>query len=273
MAPWGMCAADLGKELLDAATQGHAPAVEALLARGAPIESKDKNGRTALMLAAQHARVEVVQALLAKGADAAARDAGGATAWMLAVFPGGGKKESNNETIKLLPQPPRPKIAIEATWSSDHLYNSCVMGLEQLTRLGNEIQPDVLAFSAFRHYAVSSGKDLLEIGEANGRGVAKPEDSAFEGADGVLILTVHRAASCVVQQSADRLGLTLDFQLLRAKDRAVLARKSIGGGGLKALHAQMVTGQSQYLPVYAEWVKDYAEQAYWVVAEAWYRAA
>lgn len=272
MASSGMWAADLGKELLDAAMQGHAPAVAALLAKGAPIESKDKNGRTALMLAAQRARVEVVQVLLAKGADASARDASGTTAWMLSVFPGNGKKESSNEAIKLLPKPPRPKIAIEATWSTDHLYNSCVMGLEPLTRLGNEIQLDVLAVSAFRHYALNSGKELLEIGEANGRGVGKPEDSAFTGSDGVLILTVHPAASCVQQQSADRLGLTFELQLLRSKDRAVLARKSIGGGGLKALGAPLVTGQSQYLPVYAQWVKDYAEQAYWVVAEAWYRS-
>src|SRR5690242_11155683 len=90
MAPLCLVSADLGKALLDAASQGRATVVEDLLGKGAPLESKDKTGRTALMLAAQRGHVETVRLLLAKGADPAVRDQTGATAWVLAVFSSNG---------------------------------------------------------------------------------------------------------------------------------------------------------------------------------------
>ena len=244
--PGALPAADSGKELLDAASQGRTTIVGELLGKGAPLESKDKNGRTPLMLAAQHGHVATVRLLLEKGADAAARDQTGASAWVLATFSPAGVRSGVDEVLKLLPQPPRPKLAVEAVWSTTNLYNSCIMRLEQLTRLVSDLQPDLLALTAFRRYIASSGKDLVELSGANARGVAAPEDEAFANADAVLILTVRPGAACVPQQSADGLSLTLEGQLLRAKDRAALWRKTIGGGGLKALHARMVTGLAQY---------------------------
>jgi hypothetical protein len=76
----------------------------------------------------------------------------------------------------------------------------------------------------------------------------------------------------VQQQAADHLTLSLEVQLLRASDRAVLLRKVIGAGRLEALHARLVTSQAQYAPVFQEWAKPYAEQGYWAAVEAWYRA-
>jgi hypothetical protein len=269
--PLALPAADRGKELLDAAAQGHTANVQELLGKGASLESKDKNGRTALMLAAQHGHAATVRVLLEKGADASARDRTGATAWVLAMFSTAGARTGAGEVLQFLPPPPRPKVAVEAVWTTNNLYNSCIMRLEQLTQLVSDLEPDRLELTAFRRYFMNSGKDLIEISAANARGVAGPDDAAFANADAVLILTMRPGAACVPQQGADRLSLTLEVQLLRAKDRAVLLRKSLGGG-LKSLLQRTVSGQAQYSPVYEELARPFAEQAYWAAVEAWFRA-
>jgi len=272
MAPLALPAADSGKALLDAASQGHTTSVQDLVAKGAPLEAKDKNGRTPLMLAAQHGHVATVRFLLEKGADAASRDQSGATAWVLAMFDPAGNRGGNDEVLKLLPRPPRPKMAVEGVLSTNNLYNSCIMRLDQLTEFVGGLRLDLLALAAFRRQAAISGKDLIEITGANGRGVAGPDDEALANSDAVAILTVRPGAACLPQQSADQLSLTLDVQLLRAKDRSVLLRKTIGGGGLKSLHDRMVTGEAQYSPVYQEWIKPYGEQAWRAIVEAWFRS-
>jgi hypothetical protein len=265
-------AADAGAELLAAAAQGRTDRVQALMGQGAPLETRDKEGRTALMLAAQHGHAATVRVLLEKGADATARDERGATAWVLAMFSPAGARGGIDEVVKTLPQPLRPRLALEASWSVADLYSSCSMRPEQLTRHVNQLQPDRLALAAFRRYFAASGKELVEIAGANGRGVAAvPDDEAFAGADAVLSLVVRPGAACQPQESVDNLSLTIDVQLLRAKDHAVLLRKTFGGG-LKGLHRQAVTGQAQYLPVYEDWVKAHAEQIYWAAVEAWFRA-
>src|ERR1019366_737927 len=179
MAPFALPAADSGKELLDAASQGHTTSVQDLVAKGAPLEVKDKNGRTPLMLAAQHGHVATVRLLLEKGADDASRDRTGATAWVLAMFAPSGNRNGNDEVLKLLPQPPRPKIAVEAVLTTNNLYNSCIMRLDQLTRLVGGLRLDLLALAAFRRQAAASGKDLIEITGANGRGVAGADGGAI----------------------------------------------------------------------------------------------
>jgi hypothetical protein len=224
------------------------------------------------MLAAQHGQAAVVRLLLQKGADPVTRDQGGATAWVLAMFAPSDNRGGNEDVLTLLPRPPRPRLAVEAVWSTANLYNSCIMRLDRLTEFVGHLQPDGLALSAFRRYAAASGKDLVEVSAANARGVAAPDDEAFANADAVLILNVHPGVACVAQQSADHVTLSLDLQLLRAKDRTLLLHKAIGASALKALHPRMVTGQAQYLPVYEEWIKPYCEQGYWAAVEAWYRA-
>jgi len=60
--------------LLSAAAQGDGLVVKRLLASGAPIEARDNEGRTALLLATHGNHVEVARALIAAGADVNAKD-------------------------------------------------------------------------------------------------------------------------------------------------------------------------------------------------------
>lgn len=265
-------AADTNKDLLDAATQGRTASVQDLVAKGAPLETKDKNGRTPLMLAAQHGHAATVQVLLEKGADPAARDQAGATAWVLATFAPAGNRGGNDEVLKLLPQPARPKVAVEAVWSANNLYSSCIMRLDQLARLVTGLQPDLLALTAFSKYAVAPGRNLIEIAGANARGANGPDAQAYTDSDAVLILTVRPGVACMAQESADQLSLSLDVQMVRSRDRAVLLHKAVGGTGLKGMQARTVTGEAQYFPVYREWIKPYSEQAWREAVEAWFRA-
>ncbi len=57
-----------------AAENGHEAVVQLLLAKGADIETKDRDGRTPLSCAAENGHEAVVQLLLAKGADIEADD-------------------------------------------------------------------------------------------------------------------------------------------------------------------------------------------------------
>ncbi len=55
--------------LLEAAAIGHTTSVIEVLDDGAPIEAKDANGATALMLAVKGEHLETVRALIERGAD------------------------------------------------------------------------------------------------------------------------------------------------------------------------------------------------------------
>jgi ankyrin repeat protein len=69
-----------------AAKFGHTDIVEALLAKGADINMKDRHShnRTALILAVDNGHIDTVEVLLAKGADLKAKDELGETALMCA---------------------------------------------------------------------------------------------------------------------------------------------------------------------------------------------
>ncbi|MBM3227232.1 MAG: hypothetical protein FJZ47_25985, partial [Candidatus Tectomicrobia bacterium] len=71
--------------LIKAVSKGDTPAARALLAKGADVQARDSNGRTALMYAAENGDPTTVQALLTHGADVNARDAQGWTALMYAA--------------------------------------------------------------------------------------------------------------------------------------------------------------------------------------------
>jgi hypothetical protein len=263
--------ADSGTELLDAASKGLTAKVGELLAKGASMGAKDKNGRTALMLAAQHGHAETVRALLEKGASPDDRDARGYTAYGLAMFSPAGARTGIDEVLTVLPRPPRPHLAVETAWSAAGLYSSCFLRSEQLVQQVGGIQLDAIALVDFRRFVAHSGKDLVEIVKAESRGVAMvPDDDAFQDADAVLALEVRPVAACLPQESNDNLSLTIEAQLVRAKDRSVVWKKTYGGG-LAGLHARRVTSPSQYFPVYDEWTKAHAEQVYGDAVEAWYR--
>ena len=71
--------------LILAAAGGHLEIVDALLAKGAKIEDRDRTGHTALNWAAMRGRTEVVSNLLGKGADINTQDNGGVSPLLYAV--------------------------------------------------------------------------------------------------------------------------------------------------------------------------------------------
>jgi ankyrin repeat protein len=70
--------------LVEAAARGDLPRVQALLERGADVEQRDANGRTAVLAATAGNHVSVVQALIARGADVNAQDQQRDSAFLLA---------------------------------------------------------------------------------------------------------------------------------------------------------------------------------------------
>lgn len=76
----------MSKELLGAIVAGDAEKLKALLASGADANTRDSEGVTALMLAANAGNLETVKTLLAAGADVSATDAAGWTALMKGVY-------------------------------------------------------------------------------------------------------------------------------------------------------------------------------------------
>ena len=146
------------------------------------------------------------------------------------------------------------------------------MQLEQLARVIKGFQPDRLAVKEMGAYAAASGRGLVEDGGVNARGTGGAGDEVYAHADAVLRIVVKPGAACQPQNSADQLSLTLDAQLVRSRDRAVLLHKEIGAKGLKRFAGRTVTGEAQYLPMYQEWIKPYSEQAWHEAVEAWYRS-
>lgn len=77
---------DPGLDLRDAAVDGKLKVVKSLVAKGAPINSRDRNGSTALNLAAENGHADVVLFLLDKGADPDAANNDGYTPLMWAAI-------------------------------------------------------------------------------------------------------------------------------------------------------------------------------------------
>jgi len=67
---------------------GHKEITELLLARGAPLEARDREGRTPLALAAAEGQSAVLETLLARGASIEAADPRGSTPLLLAALSG-----------------------------------------------------------------------------------------------------------------------------------------------------------------------------------------
>lgn len=247
--------ADPAAELLDATKKGQKDRVVTLLEKSAPLDAKDKNGRTPLMLSAQRHHADIVRLLLAKGADPDARDRTGWTAVALAIFSSSGRME---ETLRALPPPPKLRLAVNAKWAPDNLYSSCLVNPSQLAQHVAAIQPDAQVAAAFRDIASVSAKQIVEV-------------SADETGDAVLRLKVRPGASCAAQKGSDNLSMAVDAELVRSRDEKVLHVKTYGGG-LKGLHVRSATSPVQYGQLYAEWAKKHAESIYWDMLEAWLRA-
>src|ERR1044071_9063799 len=106
-------AADPGSDLRNAARKGQTSEVAAMLQKGAPLESADNNGRTALMLAAEKGHADTVKLLLEHGAKADTRDTEGWTAYALAVI------EQRDDVVKAFPSRPPIKMTLDAKLSME----------------------------------------------------------------------------------------------------------------------------------------------------------
>lgn len=244
-------AADLGPDLRNAAKKGQTSEVAAILAKGTPVDSPDKDGRTALMIAAQRGHLDTVKLLLDRGARLDARDRQGWTAYALALVDG------RDDVVKMFPKADPIRAALEVSWAPDNLYNSCFVTPQQLAQQIAGIQTDMMVAAGLRDYASLYGKDAAQWVADN------PQIT--------VTLKVRPGVSCVQQQSADNVNLAIDARVVRASDGAVLLEKTFGGG-LKGLHARAVTSAAQYGAVFSDWAKSHAASIYWAAVEAFLRA-
>jgi hypothetical protein len=265
-----MLAAGEPLDILQAARKGMTRELATLLLKGADLEARDKQGRTPLMLAAQYGRTATLRLLLSKGAKPDVRDSHGWNAYMLALLaPSGGMVHStHNAVLKLLPQPKRFRLAITASWTPGKaLFSSCFMRPEEMTQQIREIHPDGMAIEALRHYAATSGRDLIAVVSTDARGNSEvSERSTPQDVDAVLTLLVEPGLTCV--QPADQLSMSIHATLNRPDDQTTLLEKTFGGGVRIGMRGQVATNPNQYGPIYASWVKPQAGPMYWAVLTA-----
>jgi hypothetical protein len=245
-------AADSGAELVAAARKGQTDRVKTLLAKGANVESQDKDGRTPLMWAARNGHADTVTLLLESGAKPDDRDRQGWTAFGLAVL---SSADGRAAVLKALPHPELPRVTMDVTWAPDNLYTSCFLPPPQLKQQVAELQLDIAMARELRDFAAKNGRGVFEF--------------VADGGNGVLHVKVRPEVSCVTQQTVDNLSLTVDVRLERGAQHAVLQKTF--GGGLKGLHARAVTSPAQYGALFADWVKSHAPQIYGAAVEAWLR--
>jgi hypothetical protein len=263
-------AADLSEDLIEAAKKGKKDQVEALLAKGAALESKDKEGRTPLLLAAQYGRTSTVRLLLAKGARPDARDSRGWNAFMLALMaPSGGVVHTTHDAVlKLLPRPARLRVAVDAAWAPGRAtFSSCFMRPEQLEQHIRDIRPDAIVVDAFQRFATETGRDLIAIVHTGVHGMGSIENaSPPDDADALLTLRVEPGATCV--QQSDQLSLLIHARLVRKPDQAPVIEKDFGGGVKIGMREELAANPNQHAPLYEAWAKSQAGPLYWGVLAA-----
>jgi hypothetical protein len=262
------------EDLLDAAKHGKKVEVEAFLKQGVPIEATDKEGRTPLMLAAQYGRVSTVQLLLASGAKADARDRHGWNAFMLALIsPSGGVAgvvhSAHDSVLKLLPQPKRFRVAVDAAWAPGKaVFSSCFMRPEQLSQHLRDLHPDALVVQALQHFAVASGHDLVALVHSDVHGLANIENAGVpDDADALLTLRVEPGAACV--QQSDQLSLLIRARLVRKAETSPAMEEEFGGGvKMGGMRVEFAANPNQYAPLYEAWAKSLARPLYWALLTA-----
>jgi len=264
-----LLAADVPMDILEAARTGKDKEVAALLAKGADIESRDKEGKTPLMLAAEYGRTSTVKLLLEKGAKPEARDAHRWNAYMWALLePSGGLIRKHEPVLKLLPKPKRFRLAVTAGWTpGTALFSSCFMRPEDLVQHMRELHPDGMVIEALRHFAASSGRDMIAIVSADARGRSDvSERPAPKDADAVLTLSVEPGATCV--QRFDRLNMQIHATLNPPGGETVLLEKSFGAAVKIGMPGYAATNPNQHGPIYESWAKSQAGALYWAVLTA-----
>jgi hypothetical protein len=250
--------------LADACRAGKTKQVEALLAGGAAIETRDPDGRTPLMLAAQYGRIATVQLLLSKGAQPDSRDSRGWDAYMLALFsPAGGVIHTAHDgVLKLLPQPKRIRIALSAAWTPGKPTISCFLRLDELIQHLRVIRPDALALESFQRFAIASGRDLMAIVQFDVLGTSEvPNKTPPEDIDATLFLMVEPGATCGYH--ADELSMAIHATLTRPNVATPILSRDFGSA-----RTQAAANPNQYGPLYAECAKSQSGPMYWDVVKA-----
>ena len=253
--------------LLTAATKGQDRQVQSLLDSGADITVADRNGRNALMLAAQHGHPETVRLLLARGAKPDARDHEGFTAWGLAMFSPAGHGE-HQAVLALLPHSDPWHIAVETSWSPIRLASSCFMNRDQLVWQVRGYRLDSQLLNEFARYTTSpEAKKLVQIeGTATlGMHGDQPATSPAADAQALVKFEVQPGAACA--GGNDNATLSVQVQVIRARDNAVLLDRAFAGG-VRGLRVQPVDNPRQLEPVWEGWLKPQGEPIYWGVAAA-----
>jgi Ankyrin repeats (3 copies) len=256
--------------LLDAAKKGQLKEVEALLAGGANLEMKDRDGRTPLMLAAQSGRTSTVELLLSKGAKPDTRDSHGWNAYMLALLsPSGGVVHTTHDAVlKLLPPPKRFRLQANAGWSpGKSIFSSCFMRPADMAAHIREIRPDALVLEALQRFATTSGRDLIALVRADARGTSEQSNLApAADADATLDLFVEPGAACV--QGVDSLTLVIHAQLALAQNSSPILEKAFGTGVKTGMKTESANNPNQHAPLYAAWAKGQAGAIYWSTVES-----
>lgn len=260
-------------DLLDCARHGRTKDAEALLAKGANLEMKDKDGRTPLMLAAQYGHAATVKFLLARGANPGARDARGNNAYMLALLsPAGGVAGvihgKHEAVLRLLPQPKRFRIQVNASWTAGQsVFSSCFLRPADLRDQLRNVHPDALAAAALERYVVTSGRGLIAIVRTDARGTAElPNTDPAPNLDAILELIVEPGVTCV--QGADRLLLSIHALLTPASGGAPLLDREFGARLKTGMKFESAANPNQYGPIFEAWAKSQAAPVYWSIIEA-----
>ena len=265
IATWAVYAQDdLTRDLLDAASAGDTSRLHADLQAGAKVDFAGKDGRTALMLAAQRGRTDAVKALLAAGANPAIRDASGYTAYGLAVFQPVGHG-SRDGVFKLLTPPDRLRFSVIAGWSAQGLVSSCFERRTQVVQRFGLMRPDRMLLQELQAYVKSSGKGLAQIVAVDAVGVDQMKPTPTGSSDAILLLELEPGTACA-GGSSDNLTFEIALRVLRGSDASLLLEKHIGGGfkGLKTMKAE---NAAQYRPMFENWLKEQPSAIYWDTVE------
>jgi ankyrin repeat protein len=111
-------AAHAGSDLLAAAEAGRTAEVKVLIGKGADLEARDPQGRTALLLAVAGNHVEMAEALLAAGSSPNAQAANRDTPWLLAGASG------RTEIVAAM-LPLKPDLGLRNRYGGNALIPAC----------------------------------------------------------------------------------------------------------------------------------------------------